>query len=348
MQQHSAVGTGSGSSLRSRTEQALLPCEDIEALAAAVFAAVAAEVPFAFACLASLDPVSGLITRAVKSHPLDIGDQEFAAAEYGEPDVNRFTEISARAVPVGVLSVDTGGRPESCRRMREYMTPVFGFVDEVRVACRSGRTTWGALALYRRAGEPGFTRWDGEAVVRIHEVVAAALKRVLVAPAAQPIEAPPTVLVLDERDRVDGTSSSVEAVVEALGGWDHGALPAPLLAAAAAARTAGGTTASRVRTTSGTWLAIRAVAISSLSGLRSVVLTVDAPPSAVVGRLRLSAQGLTAREEEVVQQVLLGASTKEMASELHVSAHTVQDHLKAVFAKLGIRSRRELIAQFVD
>ncbi len=47
------------------------------------------------------------------------------------------------------------------------------------------------------------------------------------------------------------------------------------------------------------------------------------------------AYGLTERESQVVRLCLQGRSTKEMAAGLHVSAYTVQDHLKSIFDKTG-------------
>ena len=61
----------------------------------------------------------------------------------------------------------------------------------------------------------------------------------------------------------------------------------------------------------------------------------------------LSAHGLTAREADVARLVLRGLSTTAIADNLHISGNTVQDHLKAVFDKTGVRSRRDLIGQFL-
>ena len=58
--------------------------------------------------------------------------------------------------------------------------------------------------------------------------------------------------------------------------------------------------------------------------------------------LLLAAHGLTRREAEVARLVLRGASTLEMVDTMRISRYTVQDHLKAVFDKVGVRSRRDL------
>lgn len=57
------------------------------------------------------------------------------------------------------------------------------------------------------------------------------------------------------------------------------------------------------------------------------------------------AYGLTSRERDVVRLVLQGLSTDRIAGELYVSSWTVQDHLKSIFDKVGVRSRKALVAQ---
>jgi DNA-binding CsgD family transcriptional regulator len=58
--------------------------------------------------------------------------------------------------------------------------------------------------------------------------------------------------------------------------------------------------------------------------------------------------GLTDRERDVVALVARGLSNREAAAELYVSAKAVEYHLGNVYAKLGIRSRRELRERLRD
>lgn len=53
---------------------------------------------------------------------------------------------------------------------------------------------------------------------------------------------------------------------------------------------------------------------------------------------------LTAREAEIVRLALEGRRDSEIAGELYLSTHTVKHHIKAIYAKLGVHSRAELIA----
>jgi DNA-binding CsgD family transcriptional regulator len=57
------------------------------------------------------------------------------------------------------------------------------------------------------------------------------------------------------------------------------------------------------------------------------------------------ASGLTVRERELLGHLAAGADSRVVAERMFLSAHTVQDHLKAMFAKTGTRSRGALLAR---
>ena len=59
----------------------------------------------------------------------------------------------------------------------------------------------------------------------------------------------------------------------------------------------------------------------------------------------MAAYQLTERERDLTGLVLQGYSTREIAAHLVISPHTVQQHLKNVFAKTGVNSRRDLVGK---
>ncbi len=101
----------------------------------------------------------------------------------------------------------------------------------------------------------------------------------------------------------------------------------------------------RLRTASGHWLVLHASRLSgpSMHGQIAVIFEVARP--AEVAPLIVQAYDLSKRESEILQSVLRGSSTSEISEAFHISSNTVQDHFKAIFEKVGVRSRRELAGQ---
>ena len=60
------------------------------------------------------------------------------------------------------------------------------------------------------------------------------------------------------------------------------------------------------------------------------------------GRAPDSLDELTPQDLQVAQLVASGVTNKEVASELFLSVRTIDAHLRSVFRKLGISSRRQL------
>jgi DNA-binding CsgD family transcriptional regulator len=144
----------------------------------------------------------------------------------------------------------------------------------------------------------------------------------------------------------------ISTLHEATGGDpDAGRLPSSVLAVAGRAlRTAehpgqpGEVAVSRVLSRSGTWVVLHGAALVSGAARRVAVIVEPAHP-ARIAPLLMSAYGLTEREQDVTRLVLQGNSTAEIAQRLVVSAHTVQQHLKNIFGKTGVRSRRDLVGK---
>lgn len=57
--------------------------------------------------------------------------------------------------------------------------------------------------------------------------------------------------------------------------------------------------------------------------------------------------GLTPREKQVVDELLKGLSYKEIGSVLGISSTTVNDHLKNIYPKIGVRTKAELIRKIL-
>jgi len=65
------------------------------------------------------------------------------------------------------------------------------------------------------------------------------------------------------------------------------------------------------------------------------------PPIAQKLAERMSTEQLTNREQDVLQQIVLGKSNKEIASALDISEATVKTHINNLLGKLGVEDRTQ-------
>jgi DNA-binding CsgD family transcriptional regulator len=97
---------------------------------------------------------------------------------------------------------------------------------------------------------------------------------------------------------------------------------------------------SRARTLDGRWMVLHGTLLGYGADAHAAVIIEPARPAELI----VLAYGLTPRERVVTRLVIQGQSTSEIAGTLHLSPFTVQDHLKVIFDKVGVRSRRQLVA----
>ncbi len=96
----------------------------------------------------------------------------------------------------------------------------------------------------------------------------------------------------------------------------------------------------RLRTRRGVWLLLHG---QPLPGTDHLALVIEPAKGSDVAPLIVEAYGLSVRELDVARAIARGLRTAEAAEELHLSPHTVRDHIKSLFEKVGVSSRGELV-----
>ncbi len=294
-----------------------------------------------------VDPQSVLWTSGVGEHDLWSQVPDLARLEQNDETVNTlWTRVRGRH-STNSLKAATRGDYSLSARWDAVLGPA-GVGDELRAASIDQGSCWGDLYLWRGRDDEPFSDDEIELVERASALVAPALRRRAALPSAP--AAAPGVLIFDAdlrpRSWTDAAGEWLSAATGGSATTAHDAAGALAVVARFAQERALGIESStarvRMRTTGG-WVVIEGANLNGADAGGTAVTIRHAAPVDYLDLLCFAYE-LTERERELVGLVVDGADTKRIAATLFISPYTVQDHLKSVFAKVGVRSRRELVA----
>jgi DNA-binding CsgD family transcriptional regulator len=301
-------------------------------------------------CCPIADPETLLPGGGIADHDYGRGVPRSLELEYSGDDFAAKHVLALRANPAASLNAETCGDVGRSTRWDEVLRPA-GIGDVAVVACRDALGCWGWIEAYRDRSDRPFDDEDLALLATLGPSIGSALRRTTLGgavrePAAERL---PGVLVLAHDLKLSSWTEAARAWIDVLpaarlnAGW--GILPTIIYPAATLARS--GADAERahalLRGVDGHWVMIEA---ACLEGEREgeVVVTLRSPTPLEILRLVSRIYALSLRERDLVRLLLAGLDTRAVGERLAISAHTVQDHLKSIFGKTGMHSRRELLA----
>jgi DNA-binding CsgD family transcriptional regulator len=319
-------------------------------LYASALSVVQREVPFEQGCWAGVDPGSLVMTSVTNWRDWGVTEEyaaRFAETEYAGQEPNRFAELSLRPHPVARISDAPHRDVVRSVRINEILRPL-GLEHELRAAFCVDEACWGVGSIFREPGSD-FSDREVEFLGAVITTLAAASRVAVRAKHTGPqLSAGPVIVIA-------GLHGELKAATAAAATWladVEDAAPGrftmtlhSVVALAHASRS--GTARARMRDAGNTWVLLQASRLLTGDDPQQVVVTVEPATTHDLATLLLAAYGVTDREQEVCLELLSGSTTAEIARHLFISPHTVHDHLKSLFGKVGVGSRGELVARLL-
>lgn len=309
------------------------------------------------------DPVTAVGAAPLADVPCMAELPALIKAKYATP-INRWTVLQQQASRAGLLSEAVGGELARSLMWREVLSR-YGIGDVASAVFADQFGCWGFLDLWRGDSRDRFTAADAEFITSITASLAAALRRCQARTFVDPAtphrrHVGPVVLTLDDDLVITSRTAASRAWLDVLlpPDPDGQAIPASVynVAAQLLAAEAGvdeHPAVTRTHLADGFWLTLRAARLSSderepgapASVAATLVVAIEEASAAERLELFGRAFGLSAREYELLGLLATGSDTKSMARQMSLSEHTIQDHLKSIFAKTGARDRVTVLSR---
>lgn len=265
-----------------------------------------------------------------------------------DADFNKFADLARRIDPIATLyeAVDCDlGRSPRYANMYVHL----GVADELRVALVAGSSCLAVGVFLRSEADGTFTSEDLTRVRELAPLAARVIRRAMGRGLDESGVRSPVVFLLDAEDRVTALTSGGREMLEELRTQSvDGDLPGSVRAAASRVRASpfGHGVTTRLQDRAGRWFRLHVSPMEGDAG--SLVLTILPATAGDVVQFLLESYELTARETEIALCICRGLPTKDIASELIISTHTVRDHVKVILAKAGVATRGELMAKLFN
>jgi DNA-binding CsgD family transcriptional regulator len=267
--------------------------------------------------------------------------------------LNRWTTLGAGRV--GLLwAADEG--PSRSLLWRELLA-AYEVVDVASLVFRDRAGCWGFLDLWRRGQAAKFTREETTFLAGIWAPVTPALRRAtarnfISSSSPDRPRLGPMVLLLSADLAVRGQTPDTEMYLRLLVPPPGDRAPIPAAAYNVAAQllaVEAGVDAhapsARVHLSDGVWVTLRAARLGDADGDSDIAVTIEETTPGQRVSLFARASALSPREREVLGHLVSGSDTRQLAEDLFISEHTVQDHFKSIFAKTGVRTRASLLSR---
>ncbi len=295
-------------------------------------------------CWFTFDPTSLLVTSHYDPQVPEMS-RDFLSHEYGRDDPWKMAAVARSTSATMTVHEATDGHPERSECWRLYVAK-YGAEQELMVPLRSRNgTPWATLSLYREPGRPQFSSPERAFLGSISRALADGARRGLLVGEATDREGAdaPVLVVIDEDLNIASMTPGADAVMSRLPGYP-GDLPTVVRSVAASVLSSRTPTDARIRDDAGRWLTLHGAPMIVGGTQRASLIIEQTDPDRLV-TLMMDLYDLTDREKDIARLVLRGLSTAEIARDLFIAPDTVQQHLKHVFAKTAVNSRRELVGK---
>jgi DNA-binding CsgD family transcriptional regulator len=289
----------------------------------------------------TLDPDTMLSSGALEAHKSPELDRALWRNELlQDGDVHKLVDLAKRPSPVTAMSELDAATAANSPRVQDVLHPA-GIGDGLRVMLRVRGSTWGHAGIYRELGAREFEPDERALLAVMADDIAEGLRRSLSRrPEPGAAVLVPGVVAFSADGRVVSATAEATRVMALMPGDATATLYAVAISAGRRDRAS-----ARVRLADGRWLLLQGGRMHGAphDPARVTVSLAPAPPAELTSLL-LRLHALSARQREVAELLMSGPRTDEIAAHLHISSHTLHDHVKAIFAKLGVQGRAELMA----